>query len=195
LRDSRVVDLVCEAQRKLDTKADFQDRANLEELLEAMTPLKVQAAMQADEEHSAHKIVYRDATNADRTFSLDLAARPEYRRMRTVARLLDKYNRPPFTVVKETSRQQLANWRELLAFVKSEGMKDVNIQRYKGLGEMNAGQLWDTTMNAEVRTLLRVELRDLVESDEIFSTLMGEDVENRRKFIEENALDVRNLDV
>jgi DNA gyrase subunit B len=60
---------------------------------------------------------------------------------------------------------------------------------------MNAEQLWDTTMNMETRTLLRVELRDLVESDEIFSTLMGEDVENRRKFIEENALDVRNLDI
>jgi DNA gyrase subunit B len=74
-------------------------------------------------------------------------------------------------------------------------MRDCNVQRYKGLGEMNAEQLWETTMNAEKRTLLRVELRDLVESDEIFSTLMGENVENRRRFIEENALDVRNLDV
>ena len=74
-------------------------------------------------------------------------------------------------------------------------MKDANVQRYKGLGEMNSTQLWDTTMNAETRSLLRVELSDLVESDQIFSTLMGEDVESRRKFIEEFALDVRNLDV
>ncbi len=74
-------------------------------------------------------------------------------------------------------------------------MREVTIQRYKGLGEMNAEQLWATTMNAETRTLLKVDLQDLVETETIFSTLMGEDVESRRKFIEENALDVRNLDV
>ncbi|HFB98711.1 MAG TPA: DNA topoisomerase IV subunit B, partial [Bryobacterales bacterium] len=78
---------------------------------------------------------------------------------------------------------------------KAEGTRDCTVQRYKGLGEMNAEQLWETTMNAETRTLLRVELRDVVESEEIFSTLMGENVENRRRFIEENALDVRNLDI
>jgi DNA gyrase subunit B len=69
------------------------------------------------------------------------------------------------------------------------------VQRYKGLGEMNAEQLADTTMNPDKRTLLRVDLMDLAGSDEIFTTLMGEDVESRRRFIEENALDVKNLDV
>jgi DNA gyrase subunit B len=69
------------------------------------------------------------------------------------------------------------------------------VSRYKGLGEMDAEQLWKTTMNIETRTLLRVDLKDLVETDEIFSTLMGDDVESRRKFIEDNALDVRNLDI
>jgi len=79
--------------------------------------------------------------------------------------------------------------------IKSEGTREVSIQRYKGLGEMNAEQLWSTTMNAETRTLLKIDLQDLAETEAIFSTLMGEDVESRRKFIEENALDVRNLDV
>jgi DNA gyrase subunit B len=87
------------------------------------------------------------------------------------------------------------NWLDLLNYVKNEGKKDASVQRYKGLGEMNAEQLAETTMNPAKRTLLQVRLEDAVECEEIFSTLMGEDVESRRKFIEENALDVKNLDV
>jgi DNA gyrase subunit B len=85
--------------------------------------------------------------------------------------------------------------RELLDYVLAEGRKDYTVQRYKGLGEMTAEQLWETTMNPESRTLLSVKLEDLAECETIFSTLMGEDVEARRKFIEENALDVKNLDI
>ena len=106
-----------------------------------------------------------------------------------------RFSQPPFVVAKNGARETLPGWAELLEYIKREGTRDVNVQRYKGLGEMNAGQLWETTMNAESRTLLRVRLEDAVECEEIFSTLMGEDVEARRKFIEENALDVRNLDV
>ncbi len=98
-------------------------------------------------------------------------------------------------MVKDSHRQAQPNWRELLNYIKGEGTREVNIQRYKGLGEMNAEQLWSTTMNAETRTLLQVDLKDFAQTEPIFSTLMGEDVESRRKFIEENALDVRNLDV
>ncbi len=85
--------------------------------------------------------------------------------------------------------------RELFEFVINEGRKDYTVQRYKGLGEMSASQLWETTMDPERRTLLSVKLEDIAECETIFSTLMGEDVEARRKFIEDNALDVKNLDI
>jgi DNA gyrase subunit B len=85
--------------------------------------------------------------------------------------------------------------RDLRDHVINEGRKDFTIQRYKGLGEMTAPQLWETTMDPERRTLLSVRLEDIAETETIFTTLMGEDVEARRKFIEENALDVKNLDI
>jgi DNA gyrase subunit B len=85
--------------------------------------------------------------------------------------------------------------RDLRDHVINEGRKDFAIQRYKGLGEMTAPQLWETTMDPERRTLLSVKLEDIAECETIFTTLMGEDVEARRKFIEDNALDVKNLDI
>ena len=93
----------------------------------------------------------------------------------------------------ETVEKQSA--RELFDYVLNQGKKDFTVQRYKGLGEMTAPQLWETTLDPEKRTLLTVKMEDLAECETIFSTLMGEDVESRRKFIEENALDVKNLDI
>jgi DNA gyrase subunit B len=83
----------------------------------------------------------------------------------------------------------------LFEYVLSQGKKEYDVQRYKGLGEMTSTQLWETTMNPEIRTLMQVKLEDIAETETIFTTLMGEDVEARRKFIEENALDVKNLDI
>jgi DNA gyrase subunit B len=88
-----------------------------------------------------------------------------------------------------------SNARDLFDYVKKEGSRGYDIQRYKGLGEMTAPQLWETTMDPERRTLLSVKLEDIAETETIFTTLMGEDVEARRKFIEDNALDVKNLDI
>jgi DNA gyrase subunit B len=115
--------------------------------------------------------------------------------LRVLAKQTARFNIAPFVVVKNERREKLSNWLDLLNHVKNEGKRDSSVQRYKGLGEMNAEQLADTTMNPEKRTLLQVRLEDAVESEQIFSTLMGENVESRRKFIEDNALDVKNLDV
>jgi DNA gyrase subunit B len=195
LRDARVVEIVGNIDFKLDTKADFHEKTNLEPVVAALKEAKVQAELKFEEEHGAWMVEYLDPTKGARKIGVELVVQPEYRRLRTIARQVAKYNQAPFSVVKEAKSESLPNWRELLEHVKSEGTREVSIQRYKGLGEMNADQLWSTTMNAETRTLLKVDLQDLAETENIFSTLMGEDVESRRKFIEENALDVRNLDV
>jgi len=99
----------------------------------------------------------------------------------------------PARILREPVEKQTA--RELFAYIVEQGKKDYQVQRYKGLGEMTAAQLWDTTMDPDRRTLLSVKLEDIAETEAIFTTLMGEDVESRRKFIEDNALDVKNLDI
>jgi len=195
LRDPRVVEVVADPGLALDNKVDFANKANLQPVYEALKALKIDTEIKNEEEHSAWMVTFKDPTNAERSINLELAGQPEYRRLRLLAKQAGKYNQPPFVVVRDNHRESLAGWRELLAHVKNEGMREVSIQRYKGLGEMNAEQLWETTMNIDTRTLLKVSLEDIVQSDEIFTTLMGENVEARRKFIEDNALDVRNLDV
>ncbi len=194
-RDTRVVDILARADLTIDTKADFAEQSQIKPIFEALQAEKIPAEMVKDEEHDSWRVVYRDHTNAERAIDVDLAAQPEYRRLRTYSKNIAALNKPPFVVVKETTRETLKNWRELLAYIKSEGTRTVDVTRYKGLGEMNDTQLWETTMDPERRTLLRVSVADLPECEQIFTTLMGEDVENRRKFIEENALDVRNLDI
>ncbi|MEO5924471.1 MAG: DNA topoisomerase (ATP-hydrolyzing) subunit B [Bryobacteraceae bacterium] len=195
LREPRVVEVLARVDFAIDSKADFQDEANLKKVLEALKDLKVDAQIKREEEHNAWMVTFRDPTQAERAINIELAMQPEYRRLRLLSKQTAKLNQPPFTVIRDNERETLNSWRELLDHVKSQGTREINIQRYKGLGEMNAEQLWETTMDAERRTLLRVSVEDLVASDEIFTTLMGENVEARRKFIEDNALDVRNLDV
>jgi DNA gyrase subunit B len=195
LRDARVVEALANTELLVDHKNDFQNEANLRPIFEAVKGFGLNPEMRRDEEHSSYAVVFHDSTNAERSIGLALAAQPEYRRFRTLAKTIARYNDPPFLVVKNDHREAQTDWRELLEYIKNEGKKDASVQRYKGLGEMNAEQLAETTMNPEKRTLLQVRLEDAAESEIIFSTLMGEDVESRRKFIEDNALDVKNLDI
>jgi DNA gyrase subunit B len=111
---------------------------------------------------------------------------------------IEKYNFPPFKIFskeKETATDRAKNKLELLDILLKQGKKGINVQRYKGLGEMNPDQLWKTTMNPEKRILLQVMVEDMVDTDEIFTILMGEEVEPRRDFIQNNALEVSTLDI
>jgi DNA gyrase subunit B len=195
LRDGRVVEVLANPALAIDSKSDFSNKEEIQKVAAALKEQKLSVKLVQDEEHSTWGVTYHAETFGDRTIGYDTASNPEYKRLRFLARTIEKFNRPPFRVVKEARQETLESWRGLIAHLKSEGTRDCSVQRYKGLGEMNPDQLWDTTMNAEARTLLEIRLEDAVESEQIFSTLMGEDVESRRKFIEENALDVRNLDV
>ncbi len=109
------------------------------------------------------------------------------------AQVETKQTRRATRIPREPVEKQTA--RELFTYIVEQGKKDYQVQRYKGLGEMTSSQLWETTMDPERRTLLSVKLEDIAETEAIFTTLMGEDVEARRKFIEDNALDVKNLDI
>jgi DNA gyrase subunit B len=195
LRDPGVAESLADVRLQLDYKQDFADQGRMQEVRDRLKSLGLEPELVRDEEHSAWMVTYKDQTGAERRIDTGLVVSPEYRRFRALARQIAKYNSPPFTVMRGSNREQFPSCLELLNYAKNEGKKDASVQRYKGLGEMNAEQLWATTMNAETRTLLQVRLDDAVESEEIFSTLMGEDVEARRKFIEENALYVKNLDV
>jgi DNA gyrase subunit B len=104
-------------------------------------------------------------------------------------------DKPPFTLVHKNESTQIESKEELLNAIMEAGKSGLTIQRYKGLGEMDPGELWETTMDPEVRVLLQVRADDMVELEDLFSTLMGDAVEPRREFIQKNALDAKNLDI
>jgi DNA gyrase subunit B len=120
---------------------------------------------------------------------------PEYKELKRLFTELMNPGYPPYSVENGDHKQRLRSLKELLEYILETGKKGQDIQRYKGLGEMNPGQLWETTMNPETRVFLQVRIEDAVEANDIFSILMGDEVEPRRKFIEEHALTVKNLDI
>ena len=195
LRNPKVIDILADVRLTLDSKQDYQDKAVMSDLADRLRKLGLTVKLLPDEMHSAWMVSFKESTEGERLINIELAAQPEYRRLRALSHRIAPLNQPPFRVVGKKSEVTIDDSISLLRHVKSAGMKDATIQRYKGLGEMNADQLWDTTMNAETRRLLQVRIDDAVESEEIFSTLMGENVEARRKFISDNALDVKNLDI
>ncbi len=122
----------------------------------------------------------------------------EYQKCIQAGKNIMAYNHPPFAVVgseDESQQVEIQSLRQLLRHLMDEGKKGLNMQRYKGLGEMNPDQLWETTMNPAKRVLLQVRVEDVLDSDEIFTILMGDQVEPRREFIQNNALEVSLLDI
>ncbi len=119
----------------------------------------------------------------------------EYRQCLSLYPLIADYLQSSFTIDSANKTISVENWQDLVETVKSETFKGSTLQRYKGLGEMNPDQLWETTMNPEKRTLLQVRINDAVKADDLFTTLMGDKVEPRREFIQNHALEVSALDI
>jgi DNA gyrase subunit B len=151
-----------------------------------------------DPEHACHTIVARTRLNGSSqqtVVDMKFCLTPEFEELRRLAKDLRAAGQPPFLVTDGDKPVETPTLRAAVEHVIAQARKGLDIQRYKGLGEMNPEQLWETTMNPDTRTLLQVKIEDAYEADDIFSTLMGDEVEPRRKFIEENALNVKNLDI
>lgn len=159
-------------------------------------PLEVHTRWDEEQEGYHIQLSYlRDGVKLTTELSPHFIRSPEFRELRVKAENLKFLGLPPYTLVNHGTPKTVGSLQKMVEEVKREGEKGLSIQRYKGLGEMNPDQLWETTMDPERRTLLRVTIEDAIEADQIFTVLMGDQVEPRREFIEKHALDVRNLDI
>jgi len=184
--------------RGIASRADLEVKAKLEELGASLAALGHDvSAPEPDEEHGIFQLRARSATRGQREFivNLELLQTVEMRQMFKLHPTLATLAKPPLVVRHNGSVDTLDSKEALLAHLMDAGKKGLVIQRYKGLGEMNPDQLWETTMDPTRRRILEVRVDDAVEADNLFSVLMGDAVEPRRQFIEDNALDVRNLDI
>jgi len=155
-------------------------------------------ALEEDGEHNCFKLIVTTRANGTgfRTvIDREFLTSPEFKEIKKLFSDLIGSGMPPYAVENGEQKAQLRSLTEVFNYFMESGKKGLAVQRYKGLGEMNPGQLWETTMNPESRVLLQVRIEDAVEANDIFSTLMGDEVEPRRKFIEEHALTVKNLDI
>lgn len=183
--------------RNVTTKEYFLERANLETLGLGLSGDDLEIRIIEDEEHGGHALVWNDKrSGTKRIVNWDLIMSAEYQRLHSITRTIENYDKPPFVLASDKNEAMTLKTKEaLVSHVIETSREGISIQRYKGLGEMNAEQLWETTMNPATRTLQQVRIDDAVEADNIFTILMGEQVEPRREFIQTHALEVRQLDI
>jgi len=182
----------------ITTRADFAELGKLEPLVGEIEERGHRViSLAPDEDHGLYELIIRSGRRGGREVRLnfELVRSVEYRQMNRLKKTVAKLGDPPLIVAHGADEKQLSSKEALLSHLMESGKKGLAIQRYKGLGEMNPGQLWETTMDPERRRVLEVRIEDAAEADQLFSILMGDAVEPRRQFIEDNALDVRNLDV
>jgi len=206
LHDSKLVEAAINAfagpegviQPKDGTKLhEVFGKANLlQKIASALEAAGFQTELDSDEEHGVFELVIaRTRGNGRVTIDWELATHVEFQKAVQLYGELQDLSRPPFVISENGSSTVVDSRAGLLEHVMTAAKKDIHIQRYKGLGEMNPEQLWETTLQPEKRTILNVQVNDAVETDEMFTVLMGDAVEPRRRFIEDNALDVKNLDI
>jgi len=197
IEDSKIDSEVLKDRAKLD--AEIEKLNACLKAIENETLKTYTFNVEEDVEHQSHQIFIEVKTSSrNKKFKLStyFLDSPEYADLRNSFDGISKYTKEKFSVEKEkTGLTEFENIKDFSDFMIQDAKQGAYIQRYKGLGEMNPEQLWETTMNPENRTLLQVKIEDTIEADQVFSVLMGDQVEPRRQFVEQNALNVRNLDV
>jgi DNA gyrase subunit B len=179
------------------TKEFFVDETNLGKIAQRLNDADHEASIITDQEHGGFAVEWYDKrAGVRRKVNWDLVMSVEYQRLITIRTQIKQYDVAPFVISGEKAEPvTLDDKSSLVDHILASSKEGVNIQRYKGLGEMNPDQLWETTMDPDRRTLLQVRIDDAIEADNIFTLLMGEQVEPRREFIQNHALEVRQLDV
>jgi DNA gyrase subunit B len=174
----------------------FKDQEVLAELGRVLADTGYETNIQLDEEHGLHFLVVDNKSNGNKiSLNWEFMSSAEWQRLFELYSEMAPLEKSPLTVQQNGNSVSMNSMDELLSHLIALGKKDLTMQRYKGLGEMNPEQLWETTMNPETRTMLKVSIDDAVQTDAIFTILMGDAVEPRRRFIEDNALNVHNLDI
>ena len=194
LGDPRPVDALLKAD--LGKKMELESKTKLELVAKELQAEGFKTELKLDEEHNLYALTFSSETLGERNIDWEnVLSGPDYRRLLDLHRRVRDFDKPPFLITSNGDKMTIEDRKDLLEHVMSIGKKAFTVQRFKGLGEMNPTQLWETTMDAEQRTLLQVKAEDTAGADEIFTILMGDAVEPRRQFIEENALNVKNLDI